>query len=36
MSLRKNTLASYATQFYVTPVRKLIWPGYLRYMDPEA
>lgn len=36
MSLKKNILASYATQIYVTLVGILILPLYLKYMGAEA
>lgn len=36
MSLKKNILASYATQIYVTLVGILILPLYLRFMGAEA
>lgn len=36
MDLRKNILASYCSQFYVTLVGILILPLYLKYMGPEA
>ena len=36
MSLKKNILASYVTQIYVTLVGILILPLYLRYMGAEA
>jgi O-antigen/teichoic acid export membrane protein len=36
MSLKKNILASYATQTYVTLVGILILPLYLKYMGAEA
>ena len=36
MSLKKNILASYATQIYVTLVGILILPMYLKYMGAEA
>ena len=36
MSLKKNILASYASQIYVTLVGILILPMYLKYMGAEA
>ena len=36
MSLKRNILASYATQIYVTLVGILILPLYLKYMGAEA
>ena len=36
MSLKRNILASYATQIYVTLVGILILPMYLKYMGAEA
>lgn len=36
MSLRRNVLASYASQIYVTLVGILILPLYLKYMGAEA
>lgn len=36
MSLKKNILASYASQIYVTLVGILILPAYLKYMGSEA
>ena len=36
MSLKRNILASYATQIYVTLVGILILPMYLKYMSAEA
>ena len=36
MSLKKNILASYATQIYVTLIGILILPIYLKYMGAEA
>lgn len=36
MSLKKNIIASYATQIYVTLVGILILPLYLKYMGAEA
>ncbi|MDQ0606597.1 O-antigen/teichoic acid export membrane protein [Variovorax sp. W1I1] len=36
MSLKRNILASYATQIYVTLIGILILPMYLKYMGAEA
>ena len=36
MSLKRNILASYASQIYVTLVGILILPLYLKYMGAEA
>ncbi len=36
MSLKRNILANYASQFYVTAVGIIIVPFYIRYMGPEA
>ena len=36
MSLKKNIVASYATQIYVTLVGILILPLYLKYLGAEA
>ncbi len=36
MSLKKNILANYASQIYVTLVGILMLPMYLKYMDAEA
>jgi hypothetical protein len=36
MSLKRNILASYASQIYVTLVGILVLPLYLKYMGAEA
>ncbi|MBB1603855.1 oligosaccharide flippase family protein [Variovorax sp. UMC13] len=36
MSFKRNILASYASQIYVTLIGILILPVYLKYMGPEA
>lgn len=36
MSLRKNVLANYVSQFYVTLVGIVMVPLYIKYMGPEA
>lgn len=36
MSLRRNIIANYASQFYVALIGIVILPLYLRYMGPEA
>lgn len=36
MSLRKNVLANYASQFYVAGISILILPLYIKYMGAEA
>lgn len=36
LSLRKNILANYASQFYVTAIGILILPLYIKYMGGEA
>ncbi|MFS2015442.1 oligosaccharide flippase family protein [Massilia sp. CT11-108] len=36
MSLKKNILANYASQLYITLIGIVLVPTYLRYMGPEA